>query len=137
MIADNKNLNGTKIDEIEKKILHHNHDLYITTQEFNELKSEKFDVRLKQTNLKSKNDTDDFEGKKTDFDDEIKNLNKKVTLNKAKHVLFQNELNKLSKKVKLLSTKELLTLNKAKHVLLKNGLNKLSKKVKLISTKSY
>ena len=129
MIADNKNLNGTKIDEIEKKILHHNHDLYITTQEFNELKSEKFDVRLKQTNLKSKNDIDDFEGKKTDFDDEIKNLKKKVTLNKAKHVLFQIELNKLSKKVKLISTKELLTLNKAKHVLLKNGLNKLSKKL--------
>ena len=67
MIADNKNLNGTKIDEIEKKILHHDHDLYITTQEFNELKSEKIDVRLKQTNLKSKNDIDDFEGEKNRF----------------------------------------------------------------------
>ena len=32
---------------------------------------------------------------KTDFDDKISNLNRKITSNKAKHVLVENELNKL------------------------------------------
>ena len=41
---------------------------------------------------------------KTDFDDKLKNLNKIVTSNKTKHVLFENELNELSKKVKGIST---------------------------------
>ena len=36
--------------------------------------------------------------KNTDFDDKLKHLNKIVTSNKTKHVLVQNELNKLSKK---------------------------------------
>ena len=43
--------------------------------------------------------------KKTDFDDKLKNFNKKVTSNKTKHWLVENELNELSEKVKLLSTK--------------------------------
>ena len=32
---------------------------------------------------------------KTDFDDKLLNLNKKITLNKTKYVLFENELKKL------------------------------------------
>ena len=32
---------------------------------------------------------------KTDFDDKLKDLNKKVTSNKVKHVLVENELKKL------------------------------------------
>ena len=36
--------------------------------------------------------------KKTDFDDKLKNLNKKATSNKTKHVLVENELDKLSEK---------------------------------------
>ena len=36
----------------------------------------------------------------------LKNLNKKVTSNQKKHALAENEINKLSEKVKLLSTKK-------------------------------
>ena len=36
----------------------HDHDKYITTQEFNKLTWEKFAVRLKQVNLASKSDAD-------------------------------------------------------------------------------
>ena len=37
----------------------------------------------------------------------LKILNKKVTLNKLKHALVENELDELSEKVELISTKEL------------------------------
>ena len=37
--------------------------------------------------------------KKTFFDDKLKNLNKKVTSNKTKHVLVENELNELSEEL--------------------------------------
>ena len=43
----------TKVNEIEKKITDHNHDEYITTQEFNNLTSECFSERLAQANLAS------------------------------------------------------------------------------------
>ena len=35
-----------------------------------------------------------------DFDDKLKKLNKKVTSNKTKYVLVENELNELSRKLK-------------------------------------
>ena len=54
--------------------------MYITTQEFNKVTSEKFATRLKQSNLVTKADIDDFV-KKTDFDDKLKKLNKEVTSN--------------------------------------------------------
>ena len=38
--------------------------------------------------------------KKTYFDEKLKNINTKVTLNKSKHVLIENKLNKLLKKIK-------------------------------------
>ena len=66
---------STKINEIEKKITDHDHDKYITTQEFNKLTSDNFTVRLTQANLTSKNDI-------SYFNDKLKNLNKKVTSNK-------------------------------------------------------
>ena len=67
----------TIIGEIEKKILDRDHDEYITIQEFNKLRADKFALRLKQ----------DFDlMKKTDLDDKLINLNKKDTLNKTKHV---------------------------------------------------
>ena len=69
--------------------------------------SENFDALLKQANLASKNDIADFVKKRTDLDDKLKNLNKKVTLNKAKDELTRNELNKLSEKVERKSTKRL------------------------------
>ena len=48
---------NTKVSESENKIsTNHDHDKYITTEEFNNLTSENFTARLKQTNLASKND---------------------------------------------------------------------------------
>ena len=82
-----------KICEIENKITDHDHDKYITTQEFNKLTSENFTASLKQANLASKNDTVNFV-KKKDFDNKIKD----VTSSK-------NDLNKQSKNVKAISTK--------------------------------
>ena len=57
----------------------------MTTQVFNRLIAENFDARLKQTNLATKADLDDFV-EKTDFNYKLKKLNKKVTSNKIKHV---------------------------------------------------
>ena len=86
---------NAKINDIEKKITDHNHDKYITTPEFNKLMSENFAARLKQAYLASKSDIANFVNK-TDFDNKLKD----VASNK-------NELNKLSKKVKAISTKGL------------------------------
>ena len=80
---------NTKINETENKINDHDHTKYITIQEFNELTSENFTTILAQGNLASKNDIANFV-KKADFDDKLKNLNKKVTLNKTKHELVEN-----------------------------------------------
>ena len=84
---------NTHINETEKKITDYDHDKYITTQEFYKLTSENFAVRLAQANLSSKNDVASFL-KMTDFDDKLKHFIKNVTLNKTKHVLFENELKK-------------------------------------------
>ena len=52
---------NTKISEIENKITtDHDHDKYITTQEFNKFTSENFTTRLKQANLANKSDTSNF-----------------------------------------------------------------------------
>ena len=65
---------NTQINLIEKKITtDHDHDKYITTQEFNKLTSENFTARLKQANLASKNDIANFI-KKTDFDESLKTV---------------------------------------------------------------
>ena len=59
---------NTKISEIENKITaDHDHDKFITTQEFNRLTSGNFTSRLKQAKLESKNDIANFK-KKTSFD---------------------------------------------------------------------
>ena len=44
----------TRIGEIEKKIIDHDHAKYITIQEFNKLMAGNFTVRLKQANLTTK-----------------------------------------------------------------------------------
>ena len=59
------------------KITDHDHDKYITTQEFNKLTADNFAARLKQEDLTSKNDIADFV-KNTDFDEQLKNYNKKI-----------------------------------------------------------
>ena len=58
-----------KILDTENKITNHDHDEYITTSEFNKLTTENFKARLAEPNLVTK----------TDFDDKLKNLNKKIT----------------------------------------------------------
>ena len=50
----------TKINETEKKVLDHNHDKYITTQDFNKSMSENFAARLAQAKLVSKDNIADF-----------------------------------------------------------------------------
>ena len=80
-----KTHSNTKITEIEKKLSDHNHEKYITTPEFNTLAADVFNVRLAQANLITK----------TDFDAKLSSLNRKITQNKSKHLLVENELNKL------------------------------------------
>ena len=70
---------------MEKKLTDHNHDKYITTLEFNTLAASVFNARLAQANLITK----------TDFDAKLSSLNRKITQNKSKHLLVENELNKL------------------------------------------
>ena len=74
-----------KLNKIEKKITNQTHDKYITTPEFNKLTAENFAARLAQANLVTK----------TDFDDKLINLNRKITSNKTKHLLVENQLKKL------------------------------------------
>ena len=76
---------NTKVTEIEKKLTEHNHDKYIDTSEFNKLATNIFNARIAQTNVISK----------TDFDSKLSNLNRKISTNKTKHLLIENELNKL------------------------------------------
>ena len=80
------------------------HSKYITTLEFNKLTAENITARLKEANLATEGDIANF-AKKADFDDELKNLNKKITSNKPKHVLVENESNELSEKVKAIPRK--------------------------------
>ena len=82
----------TAVTAVENKIA--NQSKYITASEFNKLTSESFASRLAQGNLASKNVIANFI-KKTDFDDKIKDLNKKITSNKTKHLLIENEFKKL------------------------------------------
>ena len=66
---------NTKVTEIENKLNNHNHDKYINTQEFNELADNVFNARLAQANFVTK----------TDFDNKLSNLNRKVTKKKTDH----------------------------------------------------
>ena len=60
-----KNDYDTKISEIEKKKTNdHDHGKYITTQKVNKLTSDNFTVRLRQSNLASKNDIADLKKRK-------------------------------------------------------------------------
>ena len=53
--------------------------------------TESFTVRFKQENLANKNDNADFVEKKS-FYEKITNINKKITLNKRKHLEIENKL---------------------------------------------
>ena len=79
---------NTKISEIENKVNDHNHDKYITTPEFNTLAADVFKARLAaQTDLI----------RKPNFDSKLKSFIDRVTKNKTKHMLVENELKKLQK----------------------------------------
>ena len=72
---------NTKTNDIENKLTDHNHNKYIDTPQFDKLVTNVFNARLKQENLVTN----------TDFDDKLSNLNRKITSNKTKHVLVENE----------------------------------------------
>ena len=74
---------NTKITDIENKLNNHNHDKYIDTSEFNKLAADVFNARLAQASLITKTDA------------KLSSLNRKITQNKTKHLLVENELNKL------------------------------------------
>ena len=73
---------NTKITDIENKLNKHNDDKYVATSEFNTLAAGVFNARLAQANLITK----------TDFDAKLSSLNKKITANKTKHLLNDNDL---------------------------------------------
>ena len=75
----------TKISQLEKTLTDHNHDKNITTPEFNTLAASVFNARLTHANLTAK----------TDFDAKLSSLTRKITSNKSKHLLAENELKKL------------------------------------------
>ena len=67
---------------LKKNLTDHNHEKYITTPEFNTLAASVFYARLAQANLITK----------TDFEAKLSSLNRKITSNKTKHILVENEL---------------------------------------------
>ena len=69
---------NTKITDIENKLNNHNHVRYVATSEFNTLAANVFNARLAQPNL--------------DLDAKLSSLNKKITANKTKHFLNDNDL---------------------------------------------
>ena len=75
----------TKKTEIEKKLTNHNHDKYIRTPEFNTLAAAVFNARLTQANVWTK----------TYFEAILSSLKRKITANKTKHLLVENEFNNL------------------------------------------
>ena len=72
----------TKITNIKNILNNHNHDKYVATSEFNALAANVFDARLAQANLITK----------TDFDAKLSSLNRKITANKTKHFLNDDDL---------------------------------------------
>ena len=75
---------NTKFSEIGNKFTDHNHGKYITTTEFNRL-TENFKARLAQADLVTK----------TDFDTKLQDISKRITSNKTKYLLVENERKKL------------------------------------------
>ena len=77
---------NTKISDIEKKITDHDHKKYITTPEFNTMAASVFNARLAaQTDLI----------RKPEFDFKLNGISDRVTKNKTKPLVIENELKKL------------------------------------------
>ena len=75
----------TKVTEIENELNNHDHEKYITTPKFSILAADVFNARSAQANLITK----------TDFDAKLSSFKRKITANKTKFLLVENELNKL------------------------------------------
>ena len=73
---------NTNITDIENKLNSYNHDKYVATSEFNTLAANVFNARSAQANLITK----------TDFDAKLSSLNRKITANKTKHFLNDEDL---------------------------------------------
>ena len=79
---------NTKISDIEKKIIDHNHEKYINTPEFNTLAADAFNAKLAaQADLI----------RKPEFDFKLNSISDRVTSNKSKHLLVEDELKKTTK----------------------------------------
>ena len=76
---------NTKVTEIENKLIYHNHDKYVTTPEFDKLAADFFNARLSHTNLIVK----------TNFDNTVSSLDRKIAENKTKKNSIENKLKKL------------------------------------------
>ena len=70
-------VDNTKIIDLENKIF--DHAKYITTQEYKKLRAGNIVARLKQANLVDK----------TDFDNKLISINRKITSNKRKYLAVQ------------------------------------------------
>ena len=75
---------NTKNTEIEEKLIDHTHYKYITTPECKILTAEILDARLARANLVTQ----------TDFHTILKSINQKITSNKTKKLLVENEFKK-------------------------------------------
>ena len=64
------------------------------------------ETTLAQANLEAKADTDDLV-EETDFDDTLKNLNKKLNSNKARHAEAVRKLTDITEKSKQMSEKNI------------------------------
>ena len=64
----------------------------------NPVAAENFAARLKQANIATKADFDDFV-ENTDFDNKLKDLNENLTSNKTKHVGAKQKLTHLTNKI--------------------------------------
>ena len=70
-------VDSTKIIDLENKIF--DHAKYITTHEYKKLRAGNIVARLKQANLVDK----------TDFDNKLISINRKITSNKRKYLAVQ------------------------------------------------
>ena len=77
----------TKIGKIEKKIVDHNHDKYVTTLKFNNLMLDNLGARLNQANLAIENDISEFINS-SDLDKKIETLALKAELKAEKEFKY-------------------------------------------------
>ena len=78
---------NTKNSEIEQKFSDHNHDKFITTPEFDILAARIFTARSPKAHLVTK----------TDFDNKLQSLDKKINPKKITHLLVETELKNIEK----------------------------------------